>query len=377
VKICFIATSPYAVRSFLEPHINNLSISNDITLLTNTSSNAIQFNFINVNIINIPIKRKLNIVFDILVFFKLLKFFYSNNFDVVHTITPKAGLIGSLASWFCKVPNRLHTFTGQHWQRKVGLMRYIYKFLDKQIFIKCTCVFADGKNQILEIEKELNIPKGSIKLLGPGSISGVNLKRFKPSLKNRNLLRMQIGVSPNTFVLLFVGRLCTDKGVNDIITAANFIQNLNVSLEIWFVGPDEEDIENYLKTNTKLNKLILKFFGEKNNPEIFMQASDVLIMPSYREGFGSVLIEANACAIPVICYDIYGVRDAVQSGVNGFLVEVGNINILTDKIRYMIENYNERLAMGNNGLVLSRKFDELIVTSAWADYYKDLTSIKK
>ena len=369
MKICFFATNPYAVNAFLQLHILNLSKNNNVTLVTNLNSCDIGFEFGDNNKIDLPIKRKLSPISDVLIFLKLVKLFRYNNFDVVHTITPKAGFLGMLASWVCNVPYRFHTFTGQHWIRKIGILRFLYKCVDKLIFITASSVFVDGHNQIAKLEKELLIDKGRIELLGPGSISGVNLSRFNPSTPTRINFRKELNTPMSSFIFLFVGRLCVDKGVHDIFFALKNFQGLNKLVEVWFVGPDEELVENSLDFKSIPNEIIIRFFGECNNPEIFMQSADALLLPSYREGFGSVLIEANACGLPVICYDIYGVRDAIKSGVNGILVETGSIEALSEKMVYMVENKSEAYEMGKRGFEISKQFDSKIVASAWLDFY--------
>lgn len=372
MNICFIATSPYAIHSFLKNHITNLAVKNKVTVITNLKLSNFELNLLNVNIINLPISRKINVLSDFIFLIKIFIIFCINKFDVVHTITPKAGFIGILVSYICNIPYRFHTFTGQHWYNKSKFKKRIYIFFDKLIVFFSTTVFADGFYQKLELEKILLLKKNTIQILGPGSIAGVNINKFKPLLVNRINYKKLFANDENSFIFLYVGRLTKEKGVIDILLSLNKLKNINHKFEVWFVGPDEDKIEYTLSDYEIPLNVTIKFFGETYYPEYYMQSSDVFIFPSYREGFGSVLIEANACGLPVICYDIYGVRDSMLNGFNCILVEPGNLHEFSKQMIFLFNNHNIRSEIGCNGIEMSKIYDSTLVSEAWVNFYNSL-----
>ena len=212
-----------------------------------------------------------------------------------------------------------------------------------------------------------------IAMLGAGSISGVDLIRFQPNTLIRAQLREELAVSENDCVFLFVGRLCRDKGLFDLLAAFSKIRVERQNAVLWIVGPDEEGIIGQVKARSAELYGVVKWIGPTFSPEHYMSAADVLLLPSYREGFGSVIIEAAACQLPTIAYRIDGVVDAVVDGKTGLLVSLGNVEGLEMQMELLLNNPALRDSLGTSARDRARcDFSSETVTRAWLDFYASI-----
>ena len=230
-----------------------------------------------------------------------------------------------LAGWLARVPLRFHTFTGQVWANKTGVGRFLLKGIDRLIALCARQVFADSASQCRFLEEEGVVRRGGVTVLGQGSVAGVDLARFRPDPAVRAALRAETGVADAVPIFLFVGRLVRDKGVFDLVEAFATLNARHGQWELWMVGPDEEDLQATLQTEGERLGARIRWFGPTPAPERYMASADVFVLPSYREGFGSVVIEAAACGIPTIAYRIVGVVDAIVENHTGCFVAKGNV----------------------------------------------------
>lgn len=370
--VVFVATTPFAVNAFLANHITALSKHYRVILCTNLDlyelSPAL---FQHADVYNIPFARKISIGIDLKTLFQLAAVIRKVDPAVIHSITPKAGLLAMLAGVFAGVPNRWHTFTGQLWANRKGLARRLLWVLDRFIALLASRVFADSASQCRLLSDEGVVRPGEICVLGFGSIAGVDLKRFHPDIACRKQLRLQIGTNDDTCVFLFVGRLTKDKGVFDMIQAFRRLALTSQSTELWVVGPDEDNLLSSLREASADCRAPIRWFGATPTPEHFMVAADVLLLPSYREGFGSVIIECAACGVPSIAYRIDGVIDAVEEGESGLLVEVGERMAFASAMQRLLFDKALRLRLGRQAQErVIRDFGCEMITKAWLDFYR-------
>lgn len=370
--VIFVATTPFAVNAFLANHIAALSGQYRVVLCTNLDlyelSPAL---FRHADIYNIPFARKISVGIDLKTLFQLVTVIRKVDPAVIHSITPKAGLLAMLAGVFMGVPNRWHTFTGQLWANRKGVARRLLRTLDRLIALLASRVFADSTSQCRFLSGEGVVLADEICVLGSGSIAGVDLKRFHPDLACRKQLRLQIGTNADVCVFLFVGRLTKDKGVFDLIKAFRGLASKVRFIELWVVGPDEDALLKVLKEASAECPAPIRWFGATPTPEKFMVAADVLLLPSYREGFGSVIIEGAACGIPTIAYRIDGVIDAVVEGEGGLLVEVGQPLVFASAMQRLVFNKARRLRLGRQALErVVRDFSSEKITKAWLEFYR-------
>lgn len=369
--IVFVATTPFAINAFLKNHLLALSEFFDVRLIVNTGLYPICESLKNqIQVTNINMHREISILKDIQALRDLVRLLIEISPSSVHSITPKAGLLSMLAAWFSRVPSRYHTFTGQVWVTKKGAARWILKFFDRIIILFSTRVFADSISQSNFLIREGIVSDGEISVLGPGSIAGVDLIRFQPNLVIRNSVRVTSGVPENGFVFLFVGRLTSDKGINDLLSAFKNVRQHNSFVELWIVGPDEEGMASSIQKSSNELQGVIKLFKQTSQPELFMAAADVLILPSYREGFGTVVIEAAACGIPTLAYKIDGIIDAVEDGKTGILVNLGEVEKLSKAMSRIAIDKNFLANLGQNARKRAiDKFSSQVVTQAWINFY--------
>lgn len=374
-KICLVVAARMTVEVFLREQIRALSELYQVTLVVNT----VDIHFLEkyglaVDVIPAEIERKLSPGKDLKALFFLCSLFRKEKYDLVHSVTPKAGLLAMLAGILTGVPVRLHTFTGQVWVTRKGIARSFLKLMDRFLAKLTTHILVDSPSQRQFLLGEGVVSEAKSLVLGQGSISGVDLKRFVPDLQARLEIRTAYSVPENGLVLLYLGRLNRDKGVLDLARAFSIVSGANSDCFLLLVGPDEEELRN----------IILEMFNEAGNdtdrvrfvnytsePEKYMAASDVFCLPSYREGFGSVIIEAAAVGIPAIGTRIYGVTDAIEEGVTGLLYQPGDVAGLVQAMSRLAGDRELREGMGEKARRRAVElFDEGIITSALLEYYR-------
>ena len=346
-RVCIVTAAPETVNSFLKEHILVLSHFYDVTVITNTRENAALNIPSKIKLIPLTIERDIDIFSDLKSLMMLIKNFRREKFDLVLSVTPKAGLLSALAGCFSGTKNRLHWFTGQVWVTKRGMKRSLLKFIDKLLAFCVSYALIDSQSQLdfLISERVLNPKKGVV--LGEGSICGVNLNRFKFNSDVKQAFRRKIGLNENDKILLFLGRMNKDKGIYDLVKAFHLLVNDIDNLHLVLVGPDEQKIEMALSESGQLHRSI-HFIGSTSEPEKWLSIGDVFCLPSYREGFGSSVIEAAAVGLPAITSRIYGLTDAIVEGQTGLMHQVGDINEIVTIIKQLIIDEKLRERLGAN-----------------------------
>ena len=349
-KIAVVATVPSMVRAFLVNHIKNFSKEYDVTVISNFSCQKDSLDVLpnEVKKVDLPILRPIKLEGDIKALFLLIRYFYREKFTIVYSGTPKGGLLSMIAARINCVPIRIHTFTGQVWVTRKGINRYILKLMDCLTASLATVVLVDSQSQREYLINNNVVKRSKSLVLGDGSISGFDPKRFYPNPDLRSVVRKEMKTDDSTVVFLFVGRLKKEKGLFELAKAFTKIYNNNKHIKLWIIGPDEEDLQSELKLILSSQLKLVNFIPYTFEPEKYMVAADVFCMPSYREGFGSTILEAAACGIPTIGSRIYGIIDAIVDGDTGILVEKGNINELASAMLNLAKNRFLRNKMGTS-----------------------------
>ncbi len=364
-------TVEFAVKVFLLNHLRALTKIYDVTVIVNTNNpNFLIEHGINAKVIALDITRKIGFFSDLVALVKLMKIFSQQRFSAVHSITPKAGLLAMLAACLIRVPLRIHTFTGQIWVTKSGFKRLILKQLDCFIASLTTHNIIDSPSQrdFLVNEKVVSANKSIV--FAKGSISGVDINRFKPDPIAKSRIRQELNITEDAILFLFLGRLTVDKGLLDLAKAFGELNFANAHL--LFVGPDEQALQAEIMHLAGESGMNIQFIGHTNTPEMFMAAADVLCLPSYREGFGSVVIEAAAVGIPTVASGIYGLSDAVVDGDTGLLHEPRAVNEIEYCMKSMLSNRALRLKLGKQAQERAVKdFDSKLITQAWLNFYHE------
>jgi glycosyltransferase involved in cell wall biosynthesis len=214
-------------------------------------------------------------------------------------------------------------------------------------------------------------------MLGSGSISGVDHDIFKSNEVIRAENRKKFLISEDICLFLYVGRISKDKGIYDLLKAFAELKKKYRNIALWIVGPDEEGIAEKLNYQDPELYSSINWIGLSSNPEIYMASADILLLPSYREGFGTVIIEAASCSLPTIAYKIDGVIDAIVDGQTGLLVKKGDIRDFRNKMEVLYCDPRLRLKLGASAQKRANAdFSSRTITKAWLAFYRHL-SLKK
>ena len=309
----------------------------------------------------IPLTRKITPIKDLIAVFNLYRFLIREKPDIVHTHTPKAGVVGMLASFLARVPVRLHTVAGLPLMEAVGLKRIILNFVEKLTYKCSTKVYPNSYGLKKIVLNHKFTSENKLKVIGNGSSNGIDTSFFDPKLflpKKKNILKSELGIERNDFVFIFVGRLVTDKGINELVEAFNELCLDLKGIRLLLVGPFEDDLDP-LSEKTKLlissqDKIIS--VGYQNEVRPFFAISNLLVFPSYREGFPNVVMQAGAMGLPSVVTDINGCNEIIQTDCNGIVVPSKDIEslkramsrICQDKELYLKYSAKSRLAIVNN-----------------------------
>lgn len=369
-KICLVATVPVTVKAFLIPHIKKLAPEYEVTLVTNCSKKEFLDMGLpgNVRFKSIPFVRKPHLGYDTVCLAALCIFFCQNGFCIVHSFMPKTGLLAMTAARMANVPLRIHTFTGQVWATRKGPARWLLKTVDRFFASQASFVLADSWSQRSFLLKERIVEPSNSTVLLNGSICGVNPHRFFPDKKMRARIRQAFFIAENDVVFLFLGRLKQDKGILELGKAFARLQQTQKNIHLMIAGADEESLQTHSLFNRMQN---VYFVGHTQTPEQYMNAADIFCLPSHREGFGSVILEAACAGIPAVASRIYGITDAVVQGKTGLLHNPGDVDDLCRCMKIFLENPGLRLTMGAAARHRAvTDFSEDSVTDALLHFYR-------
>ncbi|WP_040641156.1 glycosyltransferase family 4 protein [Halopseudomonas pelagia] len=351
VRIVRVSTVVFFVETQLREQIAALAKAGaEVTVIA--SEPRLTQDIAGTQYLSIPIPRKISLFKDVSALLALWRFFRRYRPQIVHSTTPKAGLLSALAAKLAGVPVRLHTFTGQPWVGLSGVKHMLSKRSDKLITALNTHCYADSPSQ-----KQFIVDRGvarseRISVLGTGSLAGVDLKRFNPArfTGGENLkLKEELQLPADSHILLYVGRLTADKGIVELLQAFAKVLADNADAYLILLGPSEMDVDALLSSLPAVVSQRVVMPGFSNEPERFMAIADVLVLPSYREGFGTVVIEAAAMGVPAIGTDIYGLSDAIVNGQTGLLVPVKTVDELAQAISLLLKDEPLRSTFSRNG----------------------------
>ena len=361
-----------AVTAFLQSHIERLANDYDVFVASNYGAEPVPQDE-RVTYLNVPLAREISPWTDLKTLFALARLFRRHRFDAVHSVTPKAGLLGMLAARLAGVPRRIHWFTGQVWVTRTGLMRRVLKAADKVIAGMASHRLADSPSQRDFLVAEGVCRTGEIEVIGDGSICGVDSLRFRPDAQARERIRKEHGIAPDAVVALYLGRLNVDKGLREMAQAMLLLDERHPSLHWLVAGPDEAGMADHIRSVTGRLGERLHFQGFTREPQAYMAAADVFCLPSYREGFGSSVLEAAAAGIPSVASRIYGLTDAIEDGVSGLLVPPADAPALAAALQRLLDDAQARRAMGQAARERALKlFSRERIVEGLAAFYRRL-----
>jgi glycosyltransferase involved in cell wall biosynthesis len=373
--IAFVATVPGTVRAFMIPHLLELAKKYEITIYSNfmtDSADDLRFVFkdLPVHFVHVGFERKIRPLIDLKSICELFWHLRRDRPAVLHSMMPKTGLIATTAGLIARTPIRIHMFTGQVWASQKGWMRLFLKAMDLLTAWSASHILADSPSQKDFLIK--NSFPSNITVLGSGSVSGVDLKRFKPDREVRKRVRIAYGIAENALVFGFLGRMNRDKGVADLLSAFQ-CADLAEYCHLMLVGPDEENIGQTLNQLETSLKARVHMCGYTDRPEDYLAAFDIYCLPSYREGFGTSVIEAAACGVPALVSKIYGLTDAVVNKETGLFHPAGDIPAIASGLLQFATDTQLRKKLGRRAQRrVAKQYDENFLISEMANFYQNL-----
>lgn len=371
-KICYVVTVESAVTCFLLEQLRQVSERYDVALIVNTEEPGFldRKGVSGVTVIPLEIERPIRPWRDVKALLALVRIFRRYRFDMVQSLMPKTGFLAMLAGRLAGVPVRGHIFTGQVWVTRNGGGRWFLKNIDRLIASNATHLLADSFSQRDFLIHEGVVRSEKISVLAKGSISGVDTARFRPDVVARNEVRGQLVIPDDSVLFMFLGRMNRDKGILDLVQA---FDSLPMHCHLALVGPDEEGMDCAIESMAGDALPRIHRIGVTHEPWRHLAAADAFCLPSYREGFGTSVIEAAACGVPAVATRIYGLTDAVVDGETGLLVPVGDVDALAEAMKRLAEDADLRKRMGAQARERAvRDFSSEQVTRAWLDYYSAL-----
>ena len=319
-KLIKISTVPQSLNGFCRGQLKMLSAYYEVVAVSSPEPELRMLEEREgVRTIAVPMERHISLLKDLRSLWRMVRVFRREKPDIVHSITPKAGLVSMLAAWICRVPVRMHTYTGLVFPTATGLLRQVLILTDR---ILCFCA-TDINPESLGVKEDLerfHITRKPLRLIANGNVRGVDMDYYDRTpevMAKARQIRM-----PGVFTFCFVGRLVGDKGINELVEAFDRLHREIPATRLLLVGPYENDLDP-LKPN--VDERIrrgdgIEAVGSQSDPRPYYAASDALAFPSYREGMPNVVLEAGAMGLPSIVTDINGSREIIRQGYNGVVI---------------------------------------------------------
>lgn len=367
LKIMRITTVPVSLLILFKNQLQFISKSYQVVAVSSGGKQLDQVaRDANVRTIRVDMTRKVTPVKDFLSFINLVKVMLIEKPFIVHTHTPKAGLLGMMAAKVIGVPVRLHTVAGLPLLEKKGLLRHLLNFTEKVTYLCATRVYPNSV-KMMEIINENNFcNQKKLHVIGNGSTNGIDTKHFNPesfSEDSKSRFRKSLGFDQCSFVFCFIGRIVTDKGITELVEAFSTLYKINSDAKLLLVGPFEKHLDPLKNSIEKqiFNHPSIIWVDYQEDVRSFLSITDVFVFPSYREGFPNVLMQAGAMGIPCIASDINGCNEIIKHGKNGLIVPVKNIAALFKAMKLLMDD--------SDLLILLAMYSRSIITSNYECSY--------
>lgn len=323
---------------------------------------------------DVDMHREISPINDLISLYRLIKLFRKEKPDIVHANTPKGALLGLLAAKIASVPKRIYNVNGLRFETTTGNLRRLLIMMEK---IACACAnkVIPQSNGVAEVLKKERITKNPLKVILNGSGNGVDVNYFDPTQQEIKMEASKIRNGFDGIVFVFVGRLVGDKGVNELVVAFDKLNKEYDNVRLYLIGIREEKLDPIKEETSKIIEKNLNIFefGHQSDVRPYLAASDIFVLPSYREGFPNVVLEASSMGLPCIVSDVNGATDAIQDGVNGLIIPKRNSEALYHAMRQLKNDKSQRESMASLARsIVYERFDKRNVWQATLEMYKSL-----
>lgn len=373
MKIIRATTVPMSLLAFCSGMLKELSRKYEVIALSSPGEDldkvAAQDG---VKTIAVPMERHIAFSKDIRSLFQLIRVFRREKPTMVHSMTPKAGMLCMLAAWLTRVPVRVHTFTGLVFPTATGLKRAILIFTDRLTCACATHIVPEGEGVKADLQR-FKITNRPLNVLGFGNVKGVDMDYYS---RRPEIVEKAKEIKKDIFTFVFVGRIVRDKGINELCHAFNQLSK-QTQARLILVGPLEDGLDP-ISAESRLiidENPSIEFVGAKFGDELlpYYAASDCFVFPSYREGFPNTVLEAGAMGLPSIVTDINGSREIIIEMENGMIIPSKNVDALYNAMLFMVRNESARAQMAENAREMIRsRYERGFVRQCLYDYYDEI-----
>lgn len=377
-KIIRTATVPLSLDLFCRGLLRDLSSRYEIIAL---SSPQPELDSIRkrekVRTISVPMARKIAPFSDLKSLFELIRVFRKERPDMVHSITPKAGLLSMMAAKWTRVPVRIHTFTGLIFPYEKGWKRRLLMTTDRLTASCATHVIPEGVG-IRDDLIRFRITRKPLRVLGNGNVRGIDLSHYvrTEKLSRRAAdLRNIYDIPDDGFAFVFVGRLDRDKGIDELVQAFRMLDKEYPNVHLFLVGAEEPEGKSILDETKEIiaqDDHIHLSDGWQADVRPWYAAADALVHPSRREGFPNVVIEAGAMGLASIVTDINGSREIVRDGQNGTIVPAQDPDALYAAMKDFLEHPEKVQEMAAAARDLSKRYEQKYVRQCLDVFYREV-----
>lgn len=364
-KLCIISTIPTTIKAFFGEQLKFLKDNGfDITVITSSAVSSQDYGKglpEGIKLQTVKMSRTISPLADFKAFSEISKIIKDGNFDIVQYVTPKAALLGSVASWRTKVPVRLYLMWGLYYVTQTGFKKFMFKTIEK-IVCKCsTAIAPDSKGNVKLAVEEGLCKADKIGVVGHGSANGVDTDKFNPDKLSQDgkKIRINLGIPEKVRVFGCIAAIVGDKGINELIEAFDDISKKYPEVYLLYIGQttEKDPVKNstieIMRNNSKIIHL-----GWQSEPEKYLAAMDIFVLPTYREGFSVVNIEASAMALPVISTDVPGPQESIVNGETGILVPAKQVQPLIDAMKDLLGRPLRAKKLGEAGRKRVQEFYE-------------------
>ncbi len=352
-KLFRVSTIPMSLNLLLKGQLEFLNQDFEVTAISGAGKDLEMVkNREGVKVHAIEMQRQISLFKDLKSLFLLYRYFKKEKPHIVHSITPKAGLLTMLAGKMAGVPVRMHTFTGLIFPNKEGIMKSVLIRMDQLLCWAATHVYPEGngvKNDLLKYK----ITKKPLRVIANGNVNGIDVEEYNPELfseVDKKTLRQKLKISPEDFVFVFVGRLVIDKGLKELLGAFSKVSNKFSNAKLVLVGPREDEkskTENDIFSEIENNQNIIAV-GYQEEVRPYFAMANVFVLPSYREGFPNAVLQAGAMNLPSIVTDISGANEIIQQNENGIIIPPKNQEELEKAMAKLLTSPDFLLSLKNN-----------------------------
>lgn len=372
-KIIRATTIPLSLDIFCKDMLKELSSQYDILAVSSPGEELDRVAAREgVAIAKVAMQRHIAPFHDFISLLKLIRLFHREKPWIVHSMTPKAGLLCMIAAKLCRVPHRIHTFTGLIWPTASGLKRKILIATDKLLCSCATIIIPEG-NGVKQDLLSARITSKPLNVLAHGNVRGIDLNHYR---RSDEVVQQAKGLrKDNTITYIFIGRLVADKGITELVNAFVKLNQLHDNTRLLLVGPKEQarsPLPSHILQTIESHKSI-EAVGMQHDIRPWLAAADVFVFPSYREGFPNVVIEAGAMALPSIVTDINGSNEIIIEGKNGLIIPSHDSDSLFNSMLRLYSDASLRQSLSRNARdLIADRFDCHLVRKALYDLYSSL-----